>query len=176
MDEKALRAEIQKLIEKFERAKTGDKLKSYNEENTKKDFILPLFRALGWNVEESEEVKAEEKVSKKRVDYAFRITGVPKFYLEAKSLKESVSEPKYAKQAIEYAWNKTVTWAVLCNFECIRVFNAEWKWDDKQPMRNQFLDLRYTDYLGSCFKYLTWLSRESFEQSILDQQAAILGK
>lgn len=176
MDEKALKSEIQKLIDKFERVKAEDKYKSYNEENTKKDFIQPLFRALGWNVEDSEEVKAEEKVSKKRVDYAFRINGVPKFYLEAKPLREFISEPKYAKQAIEYAWNKSVTWAILCNFEGIRVFNAEWKWNDKQPMRNQFLDLRYNEYLGSCFKYLTWLSKESFEEGILDKQATILGK
>ena len=176
MDEKTLKLEIQKLVDKFEQVKTKGKYKSYNEENTKKDFIIPLFRALGWNVENSEEVKAEEKVSKKRVDYAFRINGVVKFYLEAKSLKESISEPKYAKQAIEYAWNKSVPWAILCNFEGIRVFNAEWKWDDKQPMRNQFLDLRYTEFLDSCFKYLTWLSRESFEQSVLDKQATILSK
>jgi len=176
MDEKLLRTEIQKLIERFERVKVQNKYKSYNEENTKKDFIIPLFRALGWNVEDSEEVKAEEKVSKKRVDYAFRINGVVKFYLEAKSLREFISEPKYAKQAIEYAWNKSIPWAILCNFEGIRVFNADWKWDDKQPMRNQFLDLRYTEYLGSCFKYLTWLSRESFEQGFLDKQATTFSK
>src|SRR4030042_1745163 len=102
MDEKAFSTEVQELIEKFERVKAQGKYKSYNEENTKKDFILPLFRALGWNVDDSEEVKAEEKVSKKRVDYAFRINGVVKFYLEAKSLKENLSDPKYAKQAIEY--------------------------------------------------------------------------
>jgi hypothetical protein len=176
MDEKAVKQEIQKLVNKFERIKEDGKYKKYNEENTKKDFILPLFRILGWNVEDSDEVKAEERVSKKRVDYAFRLHGVPKFYLECKPFREYISEPKYAKQAIEYAWNKSVTWAVLCNFEGIRVFNAEWKWDDKQPMRNQFLDLRYNEYTNSCFKYLTWLSRESFEQGILDKQATILGK
>ena len=151
MDEKKIRVEIQQLVDKFERVKAEGKYKKYNEENTKKDFILPLFRALGWNVENSEEVKAEEKVSKKRVDYAFRIDGIPKFFLEAKPFREFISDPKYAKQAIEYAWNKSVTWAILCNFEGIRVFNAEWKWDERQPMRNQFLDLRYNDYLNSNF-------------------------
>jgi type I restriction-modification system DNA methylase subunit len=176
MDEKTVKQEIQKLIDKFERITSEGKYKKYNEENTKKDFILPLFRILGWKVEDSDEVKAEEKVSKKRVDYAFRLHGVPKFYLECKPFRENISDPKYAKQAIEYAWNKSVTWAVLCNFEGMRVFNAEWKWNDKQPTRNQFLDLRYNEYNVSCFKYLTWLSREKFEQGILDKQATILGK
>jgi len=176
MDEKTLKTEIQKLLDRLERAKTQDKYKTYNEENTKKDFILPLFKLLGWNVDDSEEVKAEEKVSKKRVDYAFRINGVVKFYLEAKSLKENISDPKFAKQAIEYAWNKSVPWAILCNFQGIRVFNADWKWDDKQPMRNQFLDLRYTEFLGACYEYLTWLSRDSFEQGMLDKKATSLSK
>ncbi len=176
MNEKILREEIKKLIEKFERVKIQGKYKSYNEANTKKDFIEPLFKALGWNVENSEEVKAEEKVSKKRVDYAFRINGVVKFYLEAKSFKESLIDPKYSKQAIEYAWNKSVTWTILCNFEGIRVFNAEWKWNEKFPMRNSFLDLRYNDFLGSSFQYLTWLSKESFEHGILDKNASALGK
>jgi len=48
MDEKALKTKIQELINKFEKVKAQGKYKSYNEENTKKDFILPLFRALGW--------------------------------------------------------------------------------------------------------------------------------
>jgi len=147
MDEKTCKAEIQKLVEKFERVKKEGKYRRYNEENTKKDFILPLFRALGWNVEDSDEVKAEEKVSKRRVDYAFRIEGVNKFFLEAKALKEYTSEAKYVEQAIEYAWNKGVPWAVLCNFETLRVFNAEFKFDRKRPLQNVVLDLRYTQHL-----------------------------
>lgn len=175
MNEKVIKQEIQKLIDKFEKINKDGKYKKYNEEQTKKNYILPLFRALGWDVE-SDDVKAEEKVSKKRVDYAFKINGVSKFYLECKPFREDISEPKYAKQAIEYAWNKSVTWAILCNFKGIKVFNAEWKWDDKQPTRNRFLDLRYNEYNGSCFKYLIWLSRDNFERGILDEQATILGK
>ena len=68
------------------------KLSAITGRGTKKDFIEPLFRALGWNIEDSDEVKAEEKVSKKRVDYAFRIDGINKFFLEAKALKEYTSD------------------------------------------------------------------------------------
>jgi len=45
MDEKLVKQEIQKLVDKFERIKEEGKYKKYNEENTKKDFILPLFRS-----------------------------------------------------------------------------------------------------------------------------------
>lgn len=50
------------------------------EEGTKTDLILPLFRALGWDTEDSNEVSKEEKISKNRVDYGFRINGIPKFF------------------------------------------------------------------------------------------------
>jgi len=39
-----------KLISKYEEDKNSGEMRKYNEESTKKDFILPLFEALGWNV------------------------------------------------------------------------------------------------------------------------------
>jgi hypothetical protein len=175
MEEKAVKQEIQKLVDKFEKIREDGTYKKYNEEQTKKNFILPLFRALGWAVE-SDDVKAEEKVSKKRVDYAFRINGLNKFFLEAKALKEYTSDSKYIGQAIEYAYNKSVTWAILCNFETLRVFNAEFEFDEKSPLQNVVLDLRYDDYLSAGFEKLLWLSKESFEKRILDTQATLIGK
>ena len=44
-----MKSEITKLIEKYNR----EKGKRYNEEATKNDFILPLFKILGWNTEDS---------------------------------------------------------------------------------------------------------------------------
>jgi len=79
--------QIKGLLEKYQKVVEEKRVSKYKEEETKKDFILPLFRALGWNVENSLEVTAEEKISKKRVDYGFRINGIPKFFLEAKALK-----------------------------------------------------------------------------------------
>jgi hypothetical protein len=92
--------------------KQKGRFKSYSEESTKKDFILPLFEALGWNVynksKRNDHVSAEEKISKKRVDYGFRIDGIPKFFLEAKSLKEEniQTNHSYLSQAIDYSWMK----------------------------------------------------------------------
>jgi len=39
---------IKELISKYEEIKRLGEIKRYNEESTKKDFILPLFEALGW--------------------------------------------------------------------------------------------------------------------------------
>ena len=41
---------IKELISKYEEIRRLGEIKRYNEESTKKDFILPLFEALGWNV------------------------------------------------------------------------------------------------------------------------------
>jgi len=117
IDKKNAKQQIGKLLEKYGKVVEEKRFSKYTEEETKKDFILPLFRALGWDVEDSSEVTAEETISKKRVDYGFRINGIPKFFLEAKALKEDLDDPEFAKQAINYAWHKGCTWAVLTDFD-----------------------------------------------------------
>ena len=67
--------QIEKLIGKYE-ALTSAQRKKYNESMTCKDFILPLFQALGWDVYNNfstNEVISEKQVSGKRVDYAFNV-------------------------------------------------------------------------------------------------------
>jgi len=164
--------QISELIDKYE-GLDARRLKQFNEENTKKDFILPLFRRLGWDVSNSDEVAAEEKSSNGRVDYAFKMGGVSKFYLEAKPLREDLNQrPDWAKQVITYAENKGVTWAVLTNFKQLMVFNAEW---DKPILeRARFLNLTYQEYLPA-FRKLWWLSRDSVEKGVLDEEARQVG-
>src|SRR3989338_6695807 len=103
LNKEQIKQEIQKLLDRYNKISSEGRLKSYNEEMTKKDFIIPLFRILGWNVEDSDEVSAEEKISKGRVDYSFRIDGIPKLFLEAKSLKADLDKQEFAEQAINYA-------------------------------------------------------------------------
>ena len=164
--------EVARLVSKLD-SLTKREFKKYDEENTKKDFILPLFRALGWAIEDRREVTAEDKVSRRRVDYAFRIEGIPKFFLEAKRLKADLDNPEYAWQAINYAWTKGVTWAVLTDFEGLKVYNAQWK--GPSLLYNRFLEIAYTEYLER-FDELWLLSRESFEKGLLDIEAEKVGK
>jgi len=165
--------EIKLLVDKYNRLVEAGRVKSYNEEMTKKDFILPLFRALGWSVEDSEEVTAEEKISKGRVDYAFRIQSIPKLFLEAKSLREDLEKTEFAEQAINYAWHKGATWAILTDFEGIKVFNAEWK--SSNPLQNLFFSLNCSQFLDR-FEQLWLLSRESLESGVIDTEAEKWGK
>ncbi len=166
------------LISKYEQIKKSGEIKKYNEESTKKDFILPLFEALDWNVynktNKDSSVSAEETISKKRVDYGFRKNGIPKFFLEAKSLKEDNIQTsyKYVTQAIDYAWMKSCSWAILCNFETIAVYNADWK--ESNYGNSLFFVLHPSDFLTD--KRFTYLSKKAFENNELDKIASRYGK
>jgi len=166
------RQEVARLVENYQRLDART-IRAYNEANTCKDFILPLFRALGWDVYDSAEVSAERKVSRGRVDYAFRLGGIPKFFLEAKRFKVDLNDPRWARQVINYAWIKGVTWAVLTDFEGLKVFNAEWK--ERNPLLNIFIDLTYDQYLDE-FDRLWLLSREAMAEGRIDQEALRVGK
>lgn len=164
---------VKELIGKYDKIVVEKRFVRYNEEMTKKDFILPLFRALGWNIEDSYEVTAEERVSKGWVDYGFRIDGIPKFFLEAKPLKADLSNPTFAEQAINYAWHKGCTWAVLTDFEELKVFNAEWKTTELH--QSLFFSIDCHQFLER-FDQLWLLSKESFKQGLIDKEAEKWGK
>jgi type I restriction-modification system DNA methylase subunit len=135
-----------------------------------------LFEALGWDIRNKhhyDEVLVEEKVSRGRVDYSFRINGLPVFFVEAKALRENIDTIKFVEQAINYSWHKGCTWAILTNFEELRVYNAEWK--NVNPLQSLFLSFDSTAYVTN-FERLWWLSKESFLRNVLDKKAEELGK
>jgi predicted type IV restriction endonuclease len=106
---------------------------------TRLGYILPLFKALGWDTSNINEVSPEEKISRGWVDFSFRIGNVPRFFLETKRVNEDLNDARWVKQAIDYAWTKSVTWALLSDLEGLRVFNAEWK--ESNPFSAQFFEL-----------------------------------
>ena len=105
-------ADIEKLIKGF-KALPAAQRKSMNEMQTRLGYILPLFKALGWDTSNINEVSPEEKVSRGWVDFSFRLGNVPRFFLETKKVNEDLNDPRWVKQTIDYAWTKSVTWALL---------------------------------------------------------------
>jgi len=168
MTKEEARQKIAELVKKYE-ALSGKDIKSFNEANTKQGFILPLFAALGWDVFDTHEVAMEEAASNKRVDFAFKLNGVARFYLEAKPLKADLNNPDYIKQAITYAYSNGVTWAILTDFETLRVFSAQAK-DDQG-----FINIRCKDYVKE-FDDLWLLSKESMGVNALSEKAQKYGR
>ncbi|MGQ9628647.1 MAG: Eco57I restriction-modification methylase domain-containing protein, partial [Anaerolineae bacterium] len=166
------RSEVERLVERFSKLSERNR-RTYNEPATRQAFILPLFRALGWNTDDIREVSPEEKVSRGSVDFAFKLRGIPRFFLETKKIQADLEDPKWAFQAINYAWNKGVTWAVLSDFEGLKIFNAEWL--EKIPARAIFKDLNWQEYLDR-FDDLWLLSRPAMEEGLLDKEAEKVGR
>ncbi len=170
---KEAKEKIKKLVEKYEKVKMTGKLKSYTEEETKKDFILPLFEVFGWDTYNKNEVSAEESISSGRVDYGFYLNSRIKFYLEAKKLSADLHKEEFANQAIRYSWNKGAVWAILTDFESIKVFNAQ---DIEKELSDKlFFEIPYDKYLER-FDQLSLLSKEAFQNDLLDKEAEKYGK
>lgn len=173
MDENLLKQQIQKLIDKYKLVLQSGKINKYTEEETKKDFILPLFEVLGWNVTDKNEVSAEETQSGGRVDYGFYLNDRIKFYIEAKKLSSDLHNEEYAKQAIRYSWNKGVNWAILTDFESIKVFYTQ---DPNQSLFSKLLfEIKVDEYLER-LDQLRLLSKEAFQTDEIDAYAEKIGK
>ncbi|MDP4038820.1 MAG: type I restriction enzyme HsdR N-terminal domain-containing protein, partial [bacterium] len=171
MNKNIAKTNIAKLVKKYQQTLEANKIRGYNEAQTRNEFIEPLFEFLGWdmrNLNHSSEVITEENVSKGRVDLAFQLNSIPVMFLEAKSMKVDLDDWKWAQQAINYSWNKGVSWAVLTDFEGIKVFNAEVP--PKDLYQNLFFELKWSEYTDK-FDQLWMLSKTSFEENIIDEQA-----
>ncbi|MDP3974399.1 MAG: N-6 DNA methylase [bacterium] len=169
MNKQQAKEKIKKLVERYEKLSEQEKTK-YNEQQTKDHFIRPLFEILGWDFEH--DVWPETDVSGKRVDYAVKIDGITKFFIEAKAISVNLEEERWAEQAINYSYHQSVPWVILTDFEGIKVFNTEWDEPDIQSC--QFIELRYTEFLEN--EKLWWLSKEGFLEGLLDKKAEEFGR
>jgi len=172
ISKKEAKKEIEGLVTKYENLPKS-RLKKISEADTGRIFIMPLFRALGWDVFNdfsSNEVIQEETTISGRIDYSFRLNNITQFILEAKAIPEDLDKEKWARQAIEYGWNKGIPWVVLSDFEGLKVFNSDWKKEHPEPN----LEFKYGEYIKR-FDRLWLLSKESFEKGKLDKLLSEFG-
>ena len=138
--------EIIRLVENFDRHRDEYHSAAYNEAQVRKEFIDPFFEALGWDManrsgkaEDYKDVLHEASLkmpsgATKAPDYAFRIGGVPKFFLEAKKPSHDIKEeidPAY--QLRRYAWSAKLPLSVLTDFEEFAVYDCRIKPDKLDP-------------------------------------------
>lgn len=96
-----------------------------NEANTKALLIEPLIAALGWDPTDLSRVEREVKVYEGTfLDYALKLDGVPRLYIEAKGINENLDDKKFIAQTVNYANNDGVVWCVLTNGQRIRVYKT----------------------------------------------------
>lgn len=134
------RERIKQLVEAFQ-ANANDYRRSnstYNETQLRTDFLDPLFRALGWDVDNTKglpqnlrevvqeaTIEANEDKSSKKPDYAFRLARHPKFFLEAKKPSIRVGQDRGAAfQTRRYGFSASHPIAVLSNFDRTIIYDT----------------------------------------------------
>ncbi len=136
---------------------------SIGEQNTKAVLIVPLLRALGWDVEDLSEVQLEYKrrPSDRPVDYALMIRGAPRLFLEAKGLGENLEDRRWGDQIIHYAMVAGVKWVVLSNGDEYRIYNAH----AEVPVEEKLLrQVRISDQASEAEETLALLSKGSIAE------------
>jgi type I restriction-modification system DNA methylase subunit len=110
------------------------------EAEIRQQYLDPFWRALGWDVGNADqlgptdvEVIIEKTVEtaeagglrSRRPDYLFRLGGFPRFIVEAKKPAVDIDTDRDAIfQAKQYAWNATIPFAILTDFEQFRLFDT----------------------------------------------------
>jgi hypothetical protein len=131
------RKKVVELVDRFKEYQIMYKKADYNETQTRRDFIDPFFKALGWDIDNEQgfsesyrEVIHEDKIKvsggTKAPDYSFRLSGKEKlFFLEAKkpniNIKDHI-DPAY--QIKRYGWNAKMTVSVLTDFEELSIYDC----------------------------------------------------
>jgi type I restriction-modification system DNA methylase subunit/REP element-mobilizing transposase RayT len=128
---------ISDLVLRFEEQFISYKNPDYNETLTRRDFIDPFFKALGWDIDNEDgyaeayrEVIHEDKVkvgsATKAPDYSFRLVGGKRlFFVEAKKpsivIKDDIL-PAY--QVRRYGWSAKLAISIITDFEEFSVYDC----------------------------------------------------
>ncbi len=176
--------EVRKLVELFRYNIDVYKRPTYNETQTRQEFINPFFEALGWDVsnrqgyaEQYKEVVHEDTIKVGRStpapDYSFRIGGQSKFFVEAKkpavNIKEDVS-PSY--QLRRYAWSAKLPLSVVTDFEEFSVFDCRIKPNQKDKSSvGRIAYYTFEEYLDKFDEIYDVFSKEAVLKGSFDRYA-----
>jgi len=112
---------IESLRMKLDRHRR-DNLKEYP---TRRIFIDPLLKALGWDVEDPDVAELEyTTIDGKSVDYALKINRKPVLFIEAKPLNDPLMDVKSITQVVSYAANAGIEWCILTNGVTYKVYRS----------------------------------------------------
>jgi predicted type IV restriction endonuclease len=127
------------LVERFARNREQYLHPAYNETQVRREFLDPLFTALGWDVDNAagyaqqyKDVAHEDAIkvggSTKAPDYCFRVGGTRKFFVEAKKPAVNLKDDRApAYQLRRYAWSAKLPLSLLTDFQEFVVYDCRVK-------------------------------------------------
>ena len=181
---------ILQLVERFETHSADYKRSTYNETQTRREFIDPFFQALGWDVDNSsgkpeslKEVIHEAKVTVEDAetsqkmqtapDYCFLIEKQRKFFVEAKKPSVAIKNDIHpAYQLRCYGWNAKLPISILTDFEEFAVYDCRIPPDKRDNAAHARLwYATYADYADKWSEFANLFSRDAVASGALDQYA-----
>src|SRR6266498_4936583 len=175
---------VKDLVRRFEQHRDAYRSGRYNETQLRREFLDPFFEALGWDIfnkqsyaemykdvihEDSLEIEGENKAP----DYAFRVGGTRKFFVEAKKPSVNIEFNIHpAFQLRRYAWSAKLPLGILTDFEEFAVYDCRVKPDkgDKAATGRVKL-LSYKDYIEKWDEIAVIFSREAVLKGSFDEYA-----
>ncbi|MDO9538172.1 MAG: N-6 DNA methylase [Thermoplasmata archaeon] len=176
--------EIKRIVQTYKEHRNEYLLPEYKEADARLYFIDIIFKELGWDFknidgysEYYKEVELEPTLeiegSNKNPDYAFKIGGHVKFYVEAKKPSVDITSKKEpAYQLRNYAWNKKLPLSILTNFEDLYVYDCriEPKKDDP-PHKGTVFYASFDDIEEKWDEFASLFSKESILKGRFDEYA-----
>lgn len=185
--------ELENLISKFHKQKAHYKNNDYKEAELRVEFLDPLLKIFGWDVEnkagkqqqfrnviqeESIDVEEDGKIAKKQPDYSLRIAGNTKLFIEAKKASIDIENSKSAAfQTKRYGWNANLGISILTNFETLIVYDCRYKPDSEDaPSVARHKAFHFEEYISRIDELRELLSFESVSAGYIDQYFALTEK
>jgi hypothetical protein len=181
---------IRQLVEHFKQNQQSYRSGNFNEAQLRLEFLNPFFEALGWDVSNRSgygeaykdavvETSLEVEGQIKAPDYAFRIGGTRKFFVEAKKPSVNIQYEIYpAFQLRRYAWSAKLPLGILTDFEEFAVYDCRSKPNPTdKAATSRVMFLKFTDYIEKWDEIAAIFSKDAVMKGSFDQYAqGVTGK
>ncbi|MHB8859961.1 MAG: Eco57I restriction-modification methylase domain-containing protein [Thermoleophilia bacterium] len=180
----AAREKITGLVDLFRANEAAYKNPAYNETQTRREFIDPFFKALGWDIDNErgyapayKDVIHEDAIKvgglTKAPDYCFRIGGQRKFFVEAKKpAVDMKNDPDPYYQLRRYAYSAKLPLSIVTDFEEFAIVDCRAKPSPKdKASTGRIRYWRYEEYPDHLDELLETFSPEGIKKGGLDKMA-----
>jgi hypothetical protein len=124
--------ELRELVSRFGRNRDDLVAAGYTETALRREFIDPFFVGLGWDVdnragiaEAYKDVVHEDRIEGEAPDYAFRVGGTRRFFVEAKRPAVNIRrDPGPSFQLRRYSWSAKLSLGIVTNFAELAVYDT----------------------------------------------------
>lgn len=157
----------------------------FGESEARNRFIDPFFTALGWQLEQTHlprklwdvhrEYAQRDNSATKKPDYAFRLNGKLKFFVEAKApwvriIDNPDKDALFQAKRYAYSTNGKAPIVIITDFQEFRVFNSLQRPIYDNPLQGVIkeFDLKYTSYVDKWNFLYENFSREAVEAGSLE--------